>query len=105
MNDLIKKGLYIGLGATIASKEKLEKYLNELSKNGDIATQDAKSILEAISEKGEEKKDEWENSFKQEFKDAIQSLGFVTKEEFEQLQQKVAKLEESLNQGNADQEK
>ncbi|WKB34743.1 hypothetical protein QS257_12460 [Terrilactibacillus sp. S3-3] len=101
MNELIKKGLYIGLGATLASKEKLEKYLGELTKNGDIASQEAKSILEAIGEKGKEKKTEWSDNFKQELKEAVQSLGFVTKEEFEQLQQRVAKLEESTKKNNA----
>ncbi|MCO7125668.1 hypothetical protein NIE88_07785 [Sporolactobacillus shoreicorticis] len=96
MNDFLKKSFLIGLGATIASKEKAEKFLNDLSKSGGAAADEAKSLLESFNEKGKENTDKWRTELHQDVVDAIKDLGFVTQEEYANLKEKLTLLENEL---------
>lgn len=97
MNELIKKGFFISLGATIASKEKADKFFSDLSKSGNAATEEAKSFLDALNDRGKTKKEQWQNDIRQDIKDTIHDLGFVSSEEYNKLKEKVEALEAQLS--------
>ncbi|MDD9149555.1 MULTISPECIES: phasin family protein [unclassified Sporolactobacillus] len=97
MNDWIKKGFFIGLGATVASKEKADKFFNDLSKSGGAAAEEAKSFLDALNDKGKSKKEQWQNDIRQDIKDTLIDLGFVTSEEYNKLAERVEALEAGLS--------
>ncbi|RYM05665.1 hypothetical protein EWH99_05555 [Sporolactobacillus sp. THM7-7] len=96
MNDWIKKGFLIGLGATVASKEKADKILNDLSKSGSAAAEETQSYLNTLSDKGKYKKEQWQSELKEEIKEAIQELGFVSLNEYNTLKARVDALEARL---------
>ncbi|MFT8311067.1 MAG: hypothetical protein ABF629_07875 [Sporolactobacillus sp.] len=98
MNDFLKKSFLIGLGATITSKDKAEKFLNDLSKSGGAAADEAKSLLESFNEKGKENTDKWRAEFHKDVVDAIKDLGFVSQEEYGSLKEKVTLLEAELTE-------
>lgn len=98
MNDLIKKGFLIGLGATIASKEKAEKLFEDLSKSGGAAAEEAKALLTALNDKGKENTGKWRDGFEQEIIDVIKDLGFVTLDEFNGLKEKLTALENQITE-------
>jgi polyhydroxyalkanoate synthesis regulator phasin len=93
MNDLIKRGLLIGLGATVIGKEKADKFFNDLSKSGGVAGGEIKSFLDSLSDKGKTKQEQWQNDLRKDMTDAIKDLGFVTADEYNQLKEKVNELE------------
>ncbi|MGE8206502.1 phasin family protein [Heyndrickxia sp. NPDC080065] len=97
MNELIKKGFYLGLGAALASKEKAEKYVRDFVTNGDLAPEEAKKLLVELGEKGKEKQEEWSKQFQQGVSESFKQLGFVTVEEFEDTKQQLNRLEEKLD--------
>lgn len=98
MSDLLKKGFFLGLGAAISGKEKLEKLLDELVKKGEVSPSQAKEMLQGFIEKGEAKNTDWGDQTKGYFKKTLSDLGFVAKEDFQKLEERVAKLEEKHNQ-------
>lgn len=59
MNDILKKGFFLGLGAAITGKEKLEQKLSDLVEKNELTTEQAKSVMNDFIEKGEETKAEW----------------------------------------------
>ncbi|TCP30021.1 polyhydroxyalkanoate synthesis regulator phasin [Scopulibacillus darangshiensis] len=97
MNDLLKKGFYLGLGAAFAGKEKAEKYINELAAKGDIAPSEAKKFIDGLGEKGKGKKEEWNDQFRQEITSMIKGLGFITEEDLKEVKQQLNTLEEKLD--------
>lgn len=100
MNEPLKKFFLIGLGIAAAGKDKAEKYLREFSAEGSAVSEETKSYLEKWSDKGKAKKNELKNDFRQEAREAIESLGFVTKEEYNGLRERLCALEKlsSLDQ-------
>ncbi len=93
MSDLFKKGIFLGLGAALSGKEKAEKMLDELVKKGDISNSQANEMLQSFIDKGEAKNNEWNNQTKTFLKKNLEELGFVTKEEFEKLENRLKNLE------------
>ncbi|MYL34677.1 hypothetical protein GLW08_14515 [Pontibacillus yanchengensis] len=94
MSDLLKKGFFIGIGAAVNGKEKASKMLDELIEKGQISPGEARDMLNSFKEKGEEQNKQWNSKSQDYFRDTIKELGFVTKEEYEQLELRVKKLEE-----------
>lgn len=98
MSDLLKKGFFIGLGAAMSSKEKFDKVVDEMLAKGQVSPGEAKDMVNQFKEKGEQKNQEWSAQSEQYFKDMIKDLGFVTREEYEALEQRIQKLEEKHEQ-------
>lgn len=96
MNEQLKKIFLIGLGTTVASKEKAEKIFSDLSKNGNAAVEEARVYLSKLNDKGKVKKEQWQKDFREEAKDTIRELGFVTVEEYEKLEKRLESLEMKL---------
>lgn len=99
MNDQLKRFFLIGLGLTVISKDKAEKFIHDLTSEGNAAANEAKSYLSKLNDKGKSKKNEWKNDFKEEAKEAIADLGFVTIEEYNKLKERLENLEK---QGSKD---
>ncbi|MFX3616958.1 MAG: phasin family protein [Sporolactobacillus sp.] len=96
MNEQLKKIFLIGLGATVASKEKADQVLNDLSKSGSVAAEETKVFFEKLTEKGQSKKDHWQTDMKDGIKDALHDVGLTTDEEYLELKEKVETLEAKL---------
>lgn len=96
MSDLLKKGIFLGLGAALSGKEKAEKMLDELVKKGDISNSQANEMLHSFIDKGEAKNSEWNNQTKSFLKKNLEELGFVTKEDYDKLENRLQNLEAKL---------
>ncbi|UOQ95041.1 hypothetical protein MUO14_08985 [Halobacillus shinanisalinarum] len=93
MRSLLKQGFYLGLGAAVSGKEKFEKKVNEMVAKGDVTPSEAKDILNAWVTKGEQTNEEWNEQSRARIKGQMKRLGFVTREEYEQLEARIHRLE------------
>lgn len=98
MNDLLKKGFLLGLGAAVTSKEKVEKYLQELVTKGRVTPQEADELYDSLVKKGEETEEQWSRRSKERVRSMLDDYGFVTKEDYLKLLERVNKLEEQFKQ-------
>ena len=98
MNDLLKKGFYLGLGAAVSGKEKFEKMVNEMVKRGEMSPSQAKSVMNEWISKGESYDKEWGSQAKAKMQDRMKELGFVSREEYEVLESRVKRLENIHNE-------
>ncbi|MCL1631803.1 hypothetical protein M3N64_07550 [Sporolactobacillus sp. CPB3-1] len=92
MNDFLRKSLLIGIGVTIVGKEKAEKVLNDLSKSGSAASEEVQEYLGLLSDKGKENT----NKLRQEAIEALKDFGFVTRDEYAALKDKLSQLETEI---------
>ncbi|MFT8871256.1 MAG: hypothetical protein ABF868_03085 [Sporolactobacillus sp.] len=96
MNEGLKKIFLVGLGATLASKEKADQLFNDLSKNGGAAADELRQFLDKFSEKGKTKTDAFQTDLKSDIRQSLQELGFVSGTEYSALKTKVEALESEL---------
>ncbi len=97
MKDLFKKGIMFGLGATVASAEKVEESIADLVKKGKITQEEANATIKNILENSKKEFDEARGDVHSWFMDTVNSMGFVTEDQLRSLNQRIARLESELD--------
>jgi polyhydroxyalkanoate synthesis regulator phasin len=93
MKDLIKKGLALGLGLAVVSKEQIEKLVDELVKKGEVSKAESKDLIQELFEKGETERKQINVRFREQFAQLLKDLNIPTKAELERLEQRIQALE------------
>ena len=86
---MLKELIYTGLGGAIHLKEKVEKELEVLQKEGKIKTDDMKSFLESLESKGKDEEDAIKTKIKDIVKELIDELNIATKDDLEKLKEEM----------------
>jgi polyhydroxyalkanoate synthesis regulator phasin len=92
--SILKKGLAFGLGLALASKEQVEKLIDELVKKGELSLEESKDIIDQWKQQTDERKAELQRIVREQIKQVIDKLDLVTKDELQQLEQRIRRLEE-----------
>ncbi|AXF54922.1 phasin family protein [Salicibibacter kimchii] len=102
MNEWLKNGFFLGLGAAVAGKEKVQSYLDDLVSKGRITPREAEEFAEELIHKGEGKGEEWSQTSKDRVQGIFSDMGVATRDDVEQLEAKIERLEHMLTQSGAD---
>ncbi|GAJ07438.1 unnamed protein product [marine sediment metagenome] len=79
MESLLGKFLLSGLGILVLTEEKIVKFIEELTKEGEITQKGKKELLTEIIEKGEEKKKEIEGKIREKVENMLSQMNVATK--------------------------
>lgn len=93
VKDLLKKGLALGLGLAVASKEQIEKTVNELVKKGEVSAAESKELIDELIRKGEEEQKALRSKIREHVKEFLHELDIPTKEELRNLESRIEQLE------------
>ncbi|NIK24649.1 phasin family protein [Paenibacillus lupini] len=92
VKDLFGRAVSFGLGFAVTSKEQLEKLADEWVKKGEITKAESSVYVDELLKKGEETR----NKIEEMIRDRVQAIvgeRYVTREQYEQLEQRVVALE------------
>ncbi|WLR56865.1 hypothetical protein LC048_08355 [Mesobacillus subterraneus] len=98
MNNFLKSGFLLGLGAAVAGKEKVDETITKLVEKGNMTQAEADTIFDDFLKKGESKSGEWNKEFKEMARSQLTELGFVTREELDTIQAQLVLMREELSQ-------
>lgn len=98
MKDLLKKGLALGLGLAIASKEQIEKAVDELVKKGEVSAAESKELIDELIRKGEEEQTELRAKIREGIKEFFSDLDIATKDDLKRLESRIEQLENRIAQ-------
>nr|WP_245934745.1 polyhydroxyalkanoate synthesis regulator [Anoxybacillus vitaminiphilus] len=93
MMDFIKKGLALGLGLAVTSKEQAEKMVHELVKKGELSLEESIDIMDQWIRQKKERKVELQRIVREEFKQMMAKLDLATKDDIKKLEQRIQQLE------------
>jgi len=93
--ELFKKFVYTGVGMVSLTKDKLEKAIDELIKEGKIGNKEGEKIVKEFLKNAEMKKKEFEENLKKMIDKTVSKFNFATVKELEELNKRVKKLEEA----------
>ncbi|CAM4000514.1 phasin family protein [Mesobacillus thioparans] len=97
MNNFLKSGFLLGLGAAVAGKEKLDESFMKLVEKGNMTQAEADTMFDEFFNKGENKSEEWNDEFKKMARSQMSEWGFVTKEELDVIQAQLESLKEEVS--------
>ena len=98
MNNFLKSGFLLGLGAAVAGKEKVDETIMKLVEKGNMTQAEADTIFDDFFKKGESKSEEWNGEFREMARKQLSELGFVTREELDTVQAQLVLLQEEISQ-------
>ncbi|MDI6813538.1 MAG: polyhydroxyalkanoate synthesis regulator [Desulfitobacteriaceae bacterium] len=93
MKDLIKKGLALGLGLAVASKEQIEKGVDDLVKKGEVSAAESKDLVEELVKKGEDEQKELKQKVRGYLREFLNELEIPTKDDLRGLESRIERLE------------
>ncbi|NGZ76210.1 phasin family protein [Saccharibacillus alkalitolerans] len=96
MSDLLKKALSLGIGLTVASKEKVEKVVDDLVKKGEIAPSESKAVVNRLIERGEEERSAIKGMVQEQVRRVLQELDVPAGSDVVSLEQRIAVLEQRV---------
>ncbi|MFW5885184.1 MAG: phasin family protein [Patescibacteria group bacterium] len=96
MSSGFKKTLLTGLGLVSLSKKKLEETAKEIAQKHGISQKEAEKLAVDLVKRVEEKRDDLEEDYEKAYSKALKKMNLPTREEFEELEQKVKALEGKL---------
>ena len=88
---MLKDILYTGLGMGVLLKEKVENEIQKLEDEGKLKKDDATSLLDSLSTKGQDEEKRIKEIFKKSIKEVIDELGLATKEDIANLKDALSK--------------
>ena len=88
MTSLLEKGLLAGLGLLSMTREKAEKVIDELSREGEVQKSEMKQWVDQLSDRGEEERQALRNLLRDEMKKVLDEMGLATKEDIQKLVEK-----------------
>jgi polyhydroxyalkanoate synthesis regulator phasin len=103
MSDLFKKALSLGIGATVVSKEKVEKAVNDLVKRGELAPSESRALVDRLMDRGADEQNQIKDWVRQQVQKALTELDVPTRATVDQLQQRITVLEQRLAEKEQDQ--
>lgn len=101
MLDFMRRMAYLGLGAFSMTKEKAEQIVDELVKKGELNQQEAKEFVDKLIERGQKEQAALREMMRQEMAKLREDFSLVNRKEWQELEERVAKLEEKIAQISA----
>ena len=93
MLEIIEKTLLTALGAVSMSQKKAEELGQELKQRLNLSEEEGKALVDKLKKNASEKQNELEEQAKNEVVKACERIGLVSREEFDQLADRVSQLE------------
>ncbi|GIN17113.1 ATP synthase subunit B [Shouchella clausii] len=102
MKDLLNNMYSLGVGVAAASKEQIEKTVNDLVQRGEVKRSESNQLIDDLLAKGQKAQENMENMIQERTKQFLSSLDVPTKEEVDALKARVAALEKALSEKDAE---
>lgn len=92
--DLVK----FGLGAMLIAKEKIEGFVDEAIKKGQMSKDEGKKFLDDLKKEADRREKEFEKRVQKEIKNELEKIGVATKGDIELLRAEIEELKELVRQ-------
>ncbi|GAB4376624.1 MAG: hypothetical protein Kow0042_23080 [Calditrichia bacterium] len=96
MLDIIKKSIYLGLGAATATKEKVETLVDELIEKGQVTREQKAGAVKDILDRIEKEEKELTDKIKSTVEKTIAEVGLPTKKDIQELKDRLEALEKKM---------
>ncbi|QOY36440.1 phasin family protein [Anaerobacillus isosaccharinicus] len=94
MRSLLEKGLALGIGLAVKSKEQIETFVDELVTKGEIKKEESNELVNELIQKGQQAQSQLDEMIRERMKIILNEVNLATKAEVEQLEKRIRDLEQ-----------
>lgn len=92
LDDMVK----MGLGTLLVAKDRVEEFVNDAVKQGDVSKEEGSRFLEELKKDMANRGDEVQKGLQNEIHKALKSLGVATKEDLAALRHEITALKHEI---------
>ena len=96
MDNLIKKTILTGLGIASLTKEKAEKLVKDLIKEGEVSEGEGSKLVKELLKKAEDNKNAVEKQMEKTVHNVLKKLNIPSRKDIVDLNSKIEKLDKKL---------
>ncbi len=93
MKDILKKGIYTGLGFALATKDKIDEIVEDVKKESDISEKEGEILYKKLVEKSESYRTEAENFIEEIVVKTMEKLNIPTAKDIALINEKLDRIE------------
>ena len=97
MIDLLKKGIYTGVGLGLMAKDKVEEIAKQAAAEAKLSEEDGKKFMHSIIKQSEESARGLEDKIKEKVSEVIEKLNIPTGQKISDLEKRIVELESKLS--------
>ncbi|PLX66426.1 MAG: hypothetical protein C0602_12275 [Denitrovibrio sp.] len=87
----IKDLFYLGIGATMIAKERIEEEAKDLMERGKISREEQEAFVKKAKDKAKSEEKVFQDKFKESIKEVLSEMGLATKEDIEEIKKLLKK--------------
>ena len=91
-----RKAILLGLGALELTREKVESFVDELVKRGEASAKEKAGLVDELLKAAEEEEKKAMEKISSALREVISELGLVTKEDLQEIERRLARIEGRL---------
>ena len=95
MKDFIKRMMLFGIGLAAMTREKIEEFVNELVKKGEVSEKEGKEMVQELIDKSKKVRKDLEGKMEEVAAATLKKLHIPTRRELDELKERIEKLEKS----------
>ncbi len=95
MLDFLRKMTMAGAGLAIMTTEKIQEFVDELVKRGEMTEKEAKEAVDEYVEKSKQAKKDFEGKMEQWVTGFLNRMNIPTRKELDEIKERLAKLEKT----------
>lgn len=95
MKDFIKRMMLFGIGLAAMTREKIEEFVNELVKKGEVSEKEGKEMVQELIDKSKKVRKDLEGKMEEVAAETLKKLHIPTRSELDDLKERIEKLEKS----------
>lgn len=93
MLEMLKKGIYTGLGMISLTKDRVEEAVKKLAEESKLSEEEGRKLVDEILSQSEKEKAKIEKKIDDMIKVALEKLDIPRRKDLEALEKKISKLE------------
>jgi polyhydroxyalkanoate synthesis regulator phasin len=93
MFDILQKALYVGVGAALMTKEKIEAMGRRIAQEAKLSEAEGKKLVDDLVKRSEDARASIEKMVKSGIDAALKGLDLPTREEFKKMEKRIRQLE------------
>lgn len=93
MKDILHKILYTGIGFAALTEEKAREIVAEMEQQGEVSGEEGKKLAQELIDKAKHQSQEFHKTVTEEVDKVAGRLGWVRRDEFDRLKQRVEEME------------
>lgn len=93
---ILRKIGLIGIGVISLTQEKIEEFIQEMIKKGEISKEEGKKIVKEMLSEKEKQLKEMEDKINEKVKECIKKSGIATESDINELKKRIEELEKKF---------